>query len=358
MVGGGLRLRFEGSQCACSSRPAQRRGPICEDTMQTPPLTRWVRPRFVPLVLGLILAPLGAVLVGQGAPSPEVRGLAATTVAASGEAVEKSWAGRVESMTRAGDLRLLSSVPDMMIEGRVRDRFDQYVGDARVFGAQLVRQRSAAGVRSCSVKVYPVELGITPTTAPWSRPRRPDWPRSPDVRRCIAAPGSWCSRVTMARSDSRGICGCSPRQRRVHALRRRGHRRRGPRIRDMQRQSAVGSGPGVLGDERRSAPSGATGISGRRRLRPPSIVTYDMSGDVAARRSSPLRVHRLGAARRRERHRQRLDRRAGVDAHVYFGCTYDYFFKRFGRRGLDGTPPIRAIVHPASRVTRLSTTSR
>ena len=39
-----------------------------------------------------------------------------------------------------------------------------------------------------------------------------------------------------------------------------------------------------------------------------------------------------------------------VDAHVYLGWTYDYFFKRFGRRGLDNNDrPIRAIVHPVSR---------
>src|SRR5262249_38123577 len=39
-----------------------------------------------------------------------------------------------------------------------------------------------------------------------------------------------------------------------------------------------------------------------------------------------------------------------VDAHAYLGWTYDYFFKRFGRRGLDNNDhPIRAIVHPASR---------
>ena len=46
---------------------------------------------------------------------------------------------------------------------------------------------------------------------------------------------------------------------------------------------------------------------------------------------------------------------ANVDAHAYIGFTYDYYFQRFGRRGLDGNNrAIRAIVHPAPREDPLS----
>jgi thermolysin len=39
-----------------------------------------------------------------------------------------------------------------------------------------------------------------------------------------------------------------------------------------------------------------------------------------------------------------------VDAHVYQGWVYDYFYKRFGRRGLDGSDlEIVSIVHPLAR---------
>jgi thermolysin len=38
------------------------------------------------------------------------------------------------------------------------------------------------------------------------------------------------------------------------------------------------------------------------------------------------------------------------DAHVYAGWTYDYYFKRFGRRGLDnGNISINSLVHPVRR---------
>jgi len=41
---------------------------------------------------------------------------------------------------------------------------------------------------------------------------------------------------------------------------------------------------------------------------------------------------------------------ANVDAHVYSGYTYDYYFKRFERRGFDGNNrSIRGIVHPINR---------
>jgi Zn-dependent metalloprotease len=39
-----------------------------------------------------------------------------------------------------------------------------------------------------------------------------------------------------------------------------------------------------------------------------------------------------------------------VDAHVYTGWTYDYYFKRFNRRGLDNRDlPLVTLVHPITR---------
>ena len=46
---------------------------------------------------------------------------------------------------------------------------------------------------------------------------------------------------------------------------------------------------------------------------------------------------------------------ASVDAHAYIGFTYDFYFQRFGRHGLDGNNrAIRSIVHPAPREDPLS----
>ena len=108
----------------------------------------------------LVPGALGAVLAGQDAPEP-VRGRAAS-IAATGDTAA-TWGRRIQTMERAGGLRLRSSVEDTMIAGRVHDRFDQYAGEARIFGAQLVRQRSAAGVECVFGNVFPDNLGISTT---------------------------------------------------------------------------------------------------------------------------------------------------------------------------------------------------
>ena len=95
--------------------------------MLTLQLMRSGRSRLALLALGLVLVPLGAVLMGQGAPEP-VRGRA-TAVAAAGDAAA-TWGQRIQAMERGGGLRLRSSVEDTMLAGRVHDRFDQYAGEA------------------------------------------------------------------------------------------------------------------------------------------------------------------------------------------------------------------------------------
>jgi thermolysin len=46
---------------------------------------------------------------------------------------------------------------------------------------------------------------------------------------------------------------------------------------------------------------------------------------------------------------------ATVDAHTYVGWTYDYYYKRFGRKGLDNNNiQLTSLVHPVNRNTVLS----
>ena len=318
--------------------------------MQKPPLTGWVRPRFVPLVLGLMLAPLGAVLVGQGAASHEARGRA-TTVAAAGETVE-TWAGRVESMARAGTLRLRSSVEDTMLEGRVRDRFDQYAGEARIFGAQLVRQRSAAGVESVFGQIYPDDLGISLTPKLSGEDatarvtalagRAPIAGRAPELVVLPREDGSftltWLSNV---RIGGDYVALFLDAQTGVEV----------DRYSLVHHQSAVGTGTGVLGERKKLATRQASGtFFSDDALRPPTLVTYDLKGnferlfqildgdiafaqsDVAADTDNTWTDGPV------------------VDGHSGIGFTYDYYFARFNRRGFDNNNrPIRTVIHPANR---------
>ncbi len=270
--------------------------------------TRWMRPRFAPLALGLFLAPLGAVLVGQGTTEP-VRGRPASIAAADDTAA--SWGRRVETMERAGTLRLRSSVADTMIEGRVHDRFDQYVDGVRIFGAQLVRQRSAAGVETVFGSVFPDDLKI-PTTPTLSAEdvvarvtalagRAPIGGRLPELVVLPREDGTfvltWLTRVRLA-TDMVALFLDARSGEEVW------------RYSLIHRQAAVGTGTGVLGDRKKLATRQASSVFlADDTLRPPTLITYDLKGNWE-------RVLQIldgdviaGPGGRRHRHRQHVDRR-------------------------------------------------
>jgi bacillolysin len=322
--------------------------------MLTPLLTRWMRPRLVPAALGLLLAPLGAVLVGQGGPEP-VRGRA-TAVAASGDTAA-SWGQRIQTMERTGSLRLRSSVEDTMLEGRVHDRFDQYAGEARIFGAQLVRQRSAAGVESVFGNLYPDDLGIstTPTLTPEDAVARvvaiaghqPIAGRQPELVVLPRDDGTfrltWLSRVRTA-NDIVALFVDAKTGEEVW------------RYTLIQRQSAVGTGTGVLGDRKKLSTRQASNVFlADDALRPPMLITYDLKGnfqrvfDILDGITNPAQSDVATDSD------NTWTDGASVDAHAYIGFTYDFYFQRFGRHGLDGNNrAIRSIVHPAPREDPLS----
>jgi thermolysin len=120
---------------------------------------------------------------------------------------------------------------------------------------------------------------------------------------------------------------------------------------DRQTQSTVGRAVGVLGDSKKISVSGAPGnFTARDLLRPPLVETNDMKGD-------PIRTLNyldgrilLGPGDVAADTDNNWTDGAVNDAHVYAGQTYDYYFKRFGRRGLDNNNiRIRSLVNPVRR---------
>jgi bacillolysin len=314
---------------------------------------RWVRPRLVPLALGPFLA-LGAVLAAQGPPEP-VRGRP-TSVAASGDTVA-AWARQIESMERTGTLRLRASVEDTMLEGRVHDRFDQYVDGVRIFGAQLVRQRSAAGVETVFGSVYPADLKVSTTPALSADDvvarvvtlagRPPIGGRAPELVLLPRDDGTfrltWLTRVRLA-TDMVALFLDAATGEEVW------------RYTLIQRQSAVGTGTGVLGDRKKLSTRQASSVFlADDALRPPTLITYDLKGNydrVFQILDGDIDPAQSDVATDTD---NTWTDGANVDAHAYVGFTYDYFFQRFGRRGLDGNNrAIRSIVHPAPREDPLS----
>jgi Zn-dependent metalloprotease len=117
---------------------------------------------------------------------------------------------------------------------------------------------------------------------------------------------------------------------------------------ELQTQSAVGKGKGVLGDDKKMSVRSAGGrFLGDDLLRPPRLQTFDLQGDL-----NRLVFFLNGVVPARDTDfiadtdNDWTDGPA-VDAHAYAGYTYDYYFRRFGRRGLDGNDlEIRSLVHP------------
>jgi Zn-dependent metalloprotease len=302
-----------------------------------------------------------AVVVAAGAlvmtarPSGQVPGERPAEPAATSFAVAGQRAADLDrqlaALDRIGALRLSASVEDVMLEGRVHDRLQQYVGEARVFGGEVVRQRSANGVEAILGQIYQdLRLDARPmltaeqaaARAAALTGRAPVRGRSPELVVLPLDDGSfrltWYMHV-LTRSDLLALF--------VDA-------RTGEetlRFSDLRSQAAVGTGTGVLNDRKKVSARQSGGMFfADDALRPPALLTYDLKG-------SPERTLLIldgDLAPSQSDIASDTDNTwtdgAVVDAHAYVGFTYDYYFKRFQRRGVDNNDRrVRAIVHPANR---------
>ena len=119
---------------------------------------------------------------------------------------------------------------------------------------------------------------------------------------------------------------------------------------DLQTQNAVGRATGVLGDSKKiSAQSASGGFNLTDGLRPPSIRTYDMKGNPERVLNVVNGFTSLTASDLAVDSDNLWTDGAAVDAHVYTGLTYDYYFRKYGRRGLnDANISMRMLVHPVN----------
>ncbi|MEO5762089.1 MAG: M4 family metallopeptidase [Vicinamibacteria bacterium] len=280
--------------------------------------------------------------------APHITAVAATSRSAVGE-----WDQRIGAMAARGDLRVFMTREDTLLPGRTNVRFEQLYEGVPVWGGELVRQEDAAGALSVFGNVLEgIDLnprpGLNETAA-----------RSLMLKRGGAGSSFFPDEVTltvMPTDDGR------------YALAWRGRvftgvdvmmtfvdANSGAVIReysDRQTQATVGKAVGVFGDTKKIAVTGSgTSYTAQDGLRPPSIVTLDMKGDPtridAIFATFPQGIRTTDIATDTDND---WTDGASVDAHVYGGFTYDYFFKRFGRRGLDNANiTMRNFVHPIKR---------
>jgi bacillolysin len=270
------------------------------------------------------------------------------TIRSTSTAALREWAPRLDGLRRSGELRLRIRREDPLVAGRAHERYDQYHRGVRVFGADVSEQLAGGQVVSAFGDVYE---GVDVDTSPAIEADRAraiieelagvEIGRAPELV-ILPHEGSYVLtwRVRAAtESDVREYF--------VDA-------RDGTiafDYSDLQTQSAVGRGQGVLGDSKKVSvsPSGGQFVT-TDRLRPPAINTYDMRGDFRRTINYLNEVIQLTTNDLASDADNTWTDAAVVDAHVYAGWTYDYYFKRFSRRGLDNRDlPLINLVHPARR---------
>jgi bacillolysin len=261
------------------------------------------------------------------------------TVAPNSPAGVRDWDHAVVRLLRTSELQMRLQRVDTLIAGRTVEQLDQYDRGVRVWGGSVSRQLDGATAVSIFGTLYTdIAIDITPTLTqqdaksaieqiagaelgPDRLPELVILPTGDGVFRLV-----WVGEA-MARHDVVRffIDAKSGQVVRRYSM--------------LQRQAAnavIGHGTGVLGDDKKvSATSFAGTFIASDPLRPPSIVTYDMRGDLNRAIDVLDDVTALATSDTASNTSNNWTDSAVVDAHTYTAYTYDYYYKRFGRRGLD-----------------------
>lgn len=307
-----------------------------------------------------LVAILGAAAIAASARgltvTPLAQGMSASqsgavlTIAAM-DAPELSQAdSSIERMIHEGDLRLRERRDDLLIPDDVHERYEQYYAGLRVFGANVLRQRLGAETASVFGSLYTgitlnPEAGLSKADAiaAIERDGMSIYYGSDLELLVLPVPASGYRLAYMAQTLGQA----GPRYSFLDAT-------TGEfllHISARQTQAAVGAGKGVLGDDKKvsATASGGTYLA-QDSLRPPALLTFDMKGifsRVDAFLSGRLA---LGTSDLASKSDNKWTDGAAVDAHVYEGWVYDYYYKRFQRKGLDdNNARIVGLVHPVPR---------
>jgi bacillolysin len=248
----------------------------------------------------------------------------------------RDWDRRVDQMTRTGELRLRESRDDRLVPGRTHERYDQFFHGVRVWGGDVARQTDRGLVVSLFGEIHDgLTLAVDPALSPEdARGLVADLAGGADlgarIPELVVLPiegGGYalayrCQVVTPADASVYFIDASSGAVRLKHSL--------------LQTQSAVVTGTGVLRDTKKvSVMADAGTYVADDRLRPPALRTFDLRGNLTTAINALNGVIALGTANLATDPSTAWSDGPNVDAHTYQGYTYDFFFKRFGRRGLD-----------------------
>jgi bacillolysin len=308
------------------------------------------RRRLIGLLALCLAAPvLLAARQTPGNPTPAARQERMREVGATQPGDVRTWDREIGRMVQAGELRLRASEADPLISGRRHQRFDQYYQGVRVFGGEMVRQLDDAGTVSAFGTVFPaIDTDTTPMLSAQDavaeaaklagvgrEPTRP-----PDLWVVPRTAGGFALayRVRLATPDDLIVYFVDARTGSLVSS-----------YSDLQTQ--VGTGTGVLGDQKKVS----TTLNGGTyrawdQMRPATIYTFDLKGDLTRVQNMLKGLVTLGVSDMSADTDNAWTDPATVDAHAYSGWTFDYFYKQFGRSGLDGKNlTMKSVVHPVNR---------
>lgn len=273
-----------------------------------------------------------------------------TAITATTPPQVRQWEARVDRMIDDGDLKLRSITQDALLPGRVNERLDQYYSGVPVLGGDIAREVAGITVSILGQVYSNIDVDTTPTI-------------TADQARDIAAQaagtplsGTRDARLVVLPGDETGfslayeIHGGSAARFRVYFV----DAHSGVvlcEMTDLRAQAAVGLGTGVLGDTKKMSASQWNGLYvADDKLRPPQLITYDMKGNLT--RTNLILdgiVPAYDSDKASDADNVWTDGDA-VDAHTYLGWTYDYYYLRLDRRGLDDhSASMLGLVHPVRR---------
>ena len=292
----------------------------------------------------LALIPSRAVVRGQ----PRVSSIAAVSAHDL-----RSWDGAVNTMVRAGELALRLERADTLVPGRTHERYTQMYHGVPVHGGDLARQVDDKGLTiSIFGSLYEgiaidIEPKLSSSDAQAIVERDSGMQLGPErAPQLVILPGDNQAFTLVYQARA-----ATPEDVYLYFIDARTGAIVEKRSDAHTQQAAVGLGNGVLGDRKKVVASqSGGGFVASDLLRPPLINTYDMQGNLGKALGVINGFASSSDADLAADSDNEWTDGADVDAHTYAGYTYDYYYKRFGRRGLDNANlKVRSIVHPVRR---------
>ena len=284
-------------------------------------------------------------------------GRADIAVTAANPAGLRQWNGTVARMIQADDLRVRQIRDDTLIGGRTHERLSQYHEGLPVVGGDVTRQTDGGLTLSIFGTAY-TDIDLDPTP-------RLSADEAKVIIETLAGAELGPTRIpelVVLPPDEAGDYVLTYRERVMSTTGLNFYfidAHSGDLVlqrSDLKTQKAtlpctqceVGEGDGVLGDRKKISVRSAAGVYlAHDKLRPPDLLTFDMQGNLTKTIDFLNGVIPLFDSDIATDTDNVWTDGANVDAHVYAGWTYDYLFKRFGRRGLDDSDlRIVSLVHP------------